>query len=170
MKKTRQFEIAQNILFYMRQELLNANVPIDNYWINVEYSHEYYNMGVLEPKIQPDSEDVLNIKNLIECTNEELEKVFSFCVLKGYLSSNGRDSYKITYLGLEIAEEYEEYLEYLKINPAKRFFMELWAKLNSKSALIGAIVTFSIGLLLNALINLDKIIANWKNFILPFFS
>jgi hypothetical protein len=168
MKKTRQLEIAQNILFYMRQELLNANVPIDNYWINVEYRHEYYIMGVPEPKIQPDSEDVLNIN--IDCTNEELEKVFSFCVLKGYLSLNGRNSYKITYLGLEFAEGYEEYLEYLKINPVKRFFMELVATLNSKSARIGAIFAFSIGLLLNALINLDKIIENWRTYILPFFS
>lgn len=141
----------------------------DNFWINIEFEKEYYLMGIDEPQIQPDSDDVKAIKNLIKCSNDEINSAIKMCLSKELLTKRGAfgDGYCITYEGLNLAEEYEGKLEYMNINPILRFIKELSYKLQSKTGVITTLLTFSIGLILNALINLDKIIQNWQHYISP---
>ncbi len=167
--KNKQSEIINNILLYMKTYMEENGYTKDNFWINIEFEKEYYLMGVDEPQIQPDSEDVQAIKNLIECTNEQIDSAIKVCLSKELLTKRGAfgDGYCITSEGLNIAENYVIQLKYLKINPIIRFFKEMSYMLQSRAGIITTILTFAIGLILNALINLDKIIQNWQQFIEP---
>lgn len=172
MKKTnkqKQDDIIHSILFYMKSQMESLGCTKEQYWINVKYEEEYYLMGIDEPKIEPDSDDVKAIKKMINCTNEEIESAIKVCLSSQLLTREGafNGGYCITYQGLQLAEYYETQLEYLKLNPIIRLFKCFGAKLQSKSGIITTILTFAIGLILNALINLDKIIQNWQQFIAP---
>lgn len=103
--------ILNNLLLFIKHELEEAGFTIDNYWFVCKFEEKHNLMGVLEPKIEPPSRDTQKFLNICPCTKDELEVVIKYGITHEYLTRYGRDSYKITYIGMNLAENYEENLE-----------------------------------------------------------
>ncbi|MEI3269779.1 MAG: hypothetical protein V8S20_00330 [Candidatus Gastranaerophilaceae bacterium] len=111
MNKERRDYILNNLLLFIKQELEDNGVTIDNYWFEIKFQEQVYYVGVEEPKIEPASEDTEKFLKKCLCEKGELEKVIKFGIAHEYLEKYTYNSIKITYQGINKAEEYEEYLE-----------------------------------------------------------
>lgn len=159
--KRRNFIINEMLLF-SKQQMEADGLTQKAFLLNIKFSEEYYLMGIDEPKIKEDSKHLQAIKKLTMCTNDEIVDCLNYCLSHEMLTKFCSDSYKITYSGLNVASAYEEELEYKKSPAIKRFFAEHpinWT-------ILGLILT-GIGLIVNAIVNLDKLIANIKIYIIP---
>lgn len=158
MDNKRRDYIINEMLLYSKH-IMEQNGQTQNvFLLCIEFTEEYNLMGVKEPKIKEESKHLNDIKVLTKSTDDEITECVKYCLSHELFERFCKDTYKITYSGLEQASYYEEY----KTMPfIKRFFTEhpinwMWTFL-----------AFSIGLIINALVNLDKIITNYQAYILP---
>ena len=116
--------ILNNLLLFIEHELEEAGVTKDSYWFECRFEQERYLMGVPEPKIEPPSRDTQKFLNICPCAKDELEAVIKYGIAHEYLTRFRGISCKITYLGMNLAEDYEENIE------GNDFFHPLILKLN----------------------------------------
>ena len=109
--KERREYLLNNLLLFIKNEMEDSGSTIDNWYFEIKYEEEYYLMGVKEPKIDPASEDIIKLQQRCPFSKEELDAVVKYGVAHEYLEKYTFNSFNITYLGINKAEEYEEYLE-----------------------------------------------------------
>lgn len=158
MNNKRRDYIINEMLLYCKHTMEEKGQTPNAFLLCIEFAEKYYLMGVEEPKIKEESKHLKDIKVLTKCTDEEITECIRYCLSHEWFTKFCKNTYKITYIGLNQAIDYDEYK---KITFIKRFLMEhpinwMWTFL-----------AFSIGLIMNALVNLDKIIINYQNYILP---
>lgn len=109
--KERKEYLLNNLLLFMKNEMEDIGRTKDTYWFVEKFPEEVYYMGVNEPRLEPASEDTAKFISKYPCEKEELEVVIKYAITHELLEIFMRDSYKITYLGIDKADEYEAYLE-----------------------------------------------------------
>lgn len=158
MNNKRRDYIVNEILLYSKRTMEKKGQTQNAFLLCIEPEEKHYLMGVKEPKIKEESAHLKDIKALTKCSDDEITECIKYCLSHELFKRFCKDTYKITYAGFNQASYYEEY----KTMPfIKRFFTEhpinwMWTFL-----------AFSIGLIINALVNLDKIITNYQAYILP---
>lgn len=150
--------IVNEMLLYSKYIMEQNGQTQNAFLLCIEFAEEYYLMGAKEPKIKEESKHLKDIKVLTKCTNDEITECIKYCLSHEWFTRFCSNTYKITYLGLKQASSYEEYK---KMSFIKRFLKKypinwMWTFL-----------AFSIGLIMNALVNLDKIIVNYQTYIIP---
>ena len=109
--KERKEYILNNLLLFMKKEMEENGLSREHYWFVKKFSEEVYLFGIKEPQIEPASEDIEKFISKCPCENDELEIAIKYALAHELLKEFGSDSYKITYYGMNLAEEYEDYLE-----------------------------------------------------------
>lgn len=110
-KKERKEYLLNNLLLFMKNEMEDIGRTKDTYWFVEKFSEEVYYMGVNEPRLEPASEDTAKFISKYPCEKKELEVVIKYAITHELLERFMQNSYKITYLGIDKADKYEEYLE-----------------------------------------------------------
>lgn len=146
------------MLLYSKRIMEQNGQTQNAFLLCIEFKEEYYLIGVNEPKIKEESNHLKDIRTLTKCTDDEITECIKYCLSHELFKRFCKGAYKITYSGLDQACYYEEYKNMPFI---KRFLMKhpinwMWT-----------FIAFSIGLIMNAFVNLDKIIANYHTYIAP---
>lgn len=150
--------IINEMLLYSKHTMEEKGQTQNAFLLCIEPKEKHYLMGVKEPRIKEESAHLKDIKALTKCSDDEITECIKYSLSHEWLTRFCKNTYKITYLGLDQASYYEEYKTKSFI---KRFLTEhpinwMWTFL-----------AFSIGLIMNAFVNLDKIILNYQTYIAP---
>ena len=109
--KDRRGYLLSNLLLFIKNEIEVIGRTKDTYWFVVKFPEEVYYIGYPNPELEPASEDTAKFIAKCPCEKEELEVVIKYAIANELLVRYMRNGYKITYSGMRVAEEYEEYLE-----------------------------------------------------------
>lgn len=109
--KERREYLLNNLLLFMKNEIEEGGVIINNYYFEIKYPKEFYLMGVKEPQQSPASEDIIKFQKKCPFEKEELEIVAKYGIAHELLEKYTFNSFRITYSGMDKAKEYESFLE-----------------------------------------------------------
>ena len=109
--KERREYLLNNLLLFMKNEMEDIGRTKEAYWFVKKFPKEVYYIGYPNPELEPASEDTYKFITKCPCKEEELNIVINYAISHELLEKYMLDSYKITFQGINRAEEYEEYLE-----------------------------------------------------------
>ncbi len=120
MDKHRKEYLINNLLLYIKKAMEAKGTCIESkyvndYWFKVRFEHLDYLACLAgstnEPELIPDSDDIRNLKQICDFTEDELIEILNYCVTNEYLKKYCLNDYTLKRKGMTRANKYEKHLK-----------------------------------------------------------